>query len=183
MTYVALVDRVPRHMLKIRLQRTGRTNDPSYRIVVVEHTESAKTGNFVEKLGTYNPKTKLRNLNSERIKYWLSVGAKATGTMHNMLISAGVIEGKKVNVLPRKSPPKPESSEAPTPEGVGVPTPPAEDVGKVAESKPADAPDSAKATTDEGSAVETKEETPTLELKDEPKAAEVVAEAAAEQKA
>ena len=99
------------------MQRTGRTNAPSFRIVVVEHTESTKTGNFVEKLGTYNPKTKERNLSGERIKYWLSVGAKASGTMHNMLISTGIIEGKKVNVLPRKSPPKKEPSSAEATEG------------------------------------------------------------------
>jgi len=99
-------------MLKIRMQRTGRTNAPSFRIVVIEHTESTKSGHIVEKLGTYNPKTKERNLDGERIKYWLSVGAKASGTMHNMLISAGIIEGKKVNVLPRKSPPKKEEEAA-----------------------------------------------------------------------
>ena len=95
-------------MLKIRMQRTGRINSPSYRIIVVEHTESPKTGNTVEKLGTYDPKSKARTLNAERVKHWLSVGAKASGTMHNMLISAGVIEGKKVHVLPKKSPPKKE---------------------------------------------------------------------------
>ena len=94
------------------MQRTGRTNAPSFRIVVVEHTESTKSGHIVEKLGTYNPKTKERNLDGERIKYWLSVGAKASGTMHNMLISTGIIEGKKVNVLPRKSPPKKEEEAA-----------------------------------------------------------------------
>lgn len=100
-------------MLKIRLQRTGRTNDPSFRIIVTEHTESPKTGSFVEKLGTYNPKTKERNLNTDRIKYWLSVGAKASGTIHNMLVSAGIIDGKKVNVLPKKSPPKKDSEQKP----------------------------------------------------------------------
>ena len=83
---------------------------PTFRIIVTEHTEGPKTGNIVEKLGTYNPKTKERNLNGERIKYWLSVGAKASGTMHNMLITAGIIEGKKVNVLPKKSPPKKEET-------------------------------------------------------------------------
>ena len=97
-------------MLKIRMQRTGRTNDPSFRIIVTEHTEGPKTGNVVEKLGTYNPKTKARTLNVERVKYWLSVGAKASGTMHNMFISAGILEGKKVNVLPKKSPPKEEKA-------------------------------------------------------------------------
>ena len=99
-------------MLKIRMQRTGRINMPSYRIIVTEHARSPKTGNIVEKVGTYNPKTKERNLNADRIKYWLSVGAKASGTMHNMLISVGIIEGKKVNVLPKKSPPKPAPTEA-----------------------------------------------------------------------
>ena len=101
-------------MLKIRMQRTGRVNDPSFRIIVVEHTESPKTGSIVEKLGTYNPKTKVRTLNDERVKYWLSVGAKASGTMHNMLVSAGVLDGKKVNVLPKKSPPKKEEVAAET---------------------------------------------------------------------
>lgn len=93
-------------MLKIRMQRTGRVNMPSYRIIVTEHARSPKTGNIVEKVGTYNPKTKERNLDADRIKYWLSVGAKASGTMHNMLISVGIIEGKKVNVLPRKTVPQ-----------------------------------------------------------------------------
>jgi len=97
-------------MLKIRMQRIGKINQPAFRIIVTEHTESPKTGNFVEKVGTYNPKTKERNLNAGRIKYWLSVGAKASGTMHNMLISASIIEGKKVNVLPKKSPPKKEET-------------------------------------------------------------------------
>ncbi len=95
-------------MLKIRLQRTGRINDPSYRLVVVEHTESAQSRKFVEQVGTYNPHSKVKNLLADRIKYWLSVGAQASGTVHNMLITAGIITGKKINVLPRKSPPKKE---------------------------------------------------------------------------
>ena len=91
-------------MLKIRLQRTGRSNDPSYRVVVTEHTNGPKSGRAVEKVGSYNPKSKERVLDAERIKYWISKGAKASGTMHNMLISAGIISGKKVNVLPKKNP-------------------------------------------------------------------------------
>jgi small subunit ribosomal protein S16 len=100
-------------MLKIRLQRTGRTNDPSYRVVVSEHTNGPKSGRAVEKLGSYNPKSKERVLDAERIKYWLSVGAKATGTMHNMLINAGIITGKKINVLPKKTVTKTEDAAAP----------------------------------------------------------------------
>ena len=99
-------------MLKIRLQRTGRTNDPSYRVVVTEHTNGPKSGRAVEKVGTYNPKSKERNLDADRIKYWISKGAQASGTMHNMLISAGIISGKKINVLPKKTVPKKEEAAA-----------------------------------------------------------------------
>lgn len=95
-------------MLKIRLQRTGRTNDPSYRVVVTEHTNGPKSGRAVENVGSYNPKSKERILDGERIKYWISKGAQASGTMHNMLISAGITTGKKINVLPKKTVPKKE---------------------------------------------------------------------------
>ena len=100
-------------MLKIRMQRIGRINQPSYRIIVVEHTESPKTGNIVEKVGSYNPKSKQRTIDADRVKYWISKGAQPSPTMHNMLISADIIEGKKKNVLPKKSPPKaPEAEKA-----------------------------------------------------------------------
>jgi small subunit ribosomal protein S16 len=90
-------------MLKIRMQRVGRINMPAYRVIVTEHTRGPKTGNFVEKVGSYNPKTKERVLNADRIKYWMSVGAKPSGTVHNMLITAGIQSGKKINVLPKKT--------------------------------------------------------------------------------
>ena len=89
-------------MLKIRLQRIGRINSPSYRIIVTEHTRGPKTGNFVEKLGSYNPRTKEKTINADRVKYWISVGAQPSDTMHNILVTEGVIAGKKINVLPKK---------------------------------------------------------------------------------
>ena len=95
-------------MLKIRLQRIGRINEPSYRVVVTEHQNGPKAGKAVENVGFYNPKTKERKLDAERIKYWISVGAQASGTMHNMLVSTGIITGKKINVLPKKTVPKKE---------------------------------------------------------------------------
>ncbi len=104
-------------MLKIRLQRVGRINMPAYRVIVAEHTRGPKTGNFVEVVGTYNPKSKERALKEDRIKYWISVGAKPSATMHNMLISAGVISGKKINVLPAfKAPAAAEGSSEAKPE-------------------------------------------------------------------
>lgn len=116
------------------MQRIGRINMPAYRIIVAEHTRGPKTGSIVEKVGTYNPKSKELVLNAERIKHWLSVGAKASGTVHNMLINAKIITGKKVNVLPKKHPPVAEKvEEKATPEAASV----AETV--VEEKKPADA--------------------------------------------
>lgn len=107
-------------MLKIRLQRIGRINSPAYRIVVTEAARAAKKG-FVEKLGTYNPKTKERSLNADRVKYWMSVGAKPSDTMHNMLISLGILTGKKINVLPKfVEPAKEEIAEAAAPAAEAV---------------------------------------------------------------
>ncbi len=89
-------------MLVIRLQRTGRINDPAFRVVVCEHTIGPKAGKYLEKLGSYNPKTKHRVLDQERIAYWMSQGAKPSETMHNMLVSVGVLKKPKINVLPKR---------------------------------------------------------------------------------
>ena len=91
-------------MLKIRLQRIGRRNDPHYRILVAEHTAGPKSNNFVEKVGTVNPKTKEIQLKTDRITYWISVGAQPSGRVHNILVKEGIIKGKTINVLPHKSP-------------------------------------------------------------------------------
>jgi small subunit ribosomal protein S16 len=95
-------------MLKIRLQRIGRKNDPSFRAVLTDSKNSTKSGKFLEILGTYNPKVKeddkKKSLDTERIKYWMSKGAKCSDTMHNFLIHDKVITGKKINVLPKKKP-------------------------------------------------------------------------------
>ncbi len=95
-------------MLKIRLQRIGRKNDPSFRVVLTDSKNSTKSGRFLEILGTYNPRAKDDNLQkkleNERIKYWMSKGAKLSDTMHNFLVHDKTIEGKKKNVLPKKRP-------------------------------------------------------------------------------
>lgn len=92
----------------IRFQRIGRTNDPAFRISVLEKERAAKAGAIVEQVGTYNPKTKALTLNAESIKAWIGKGAQPTDSVHNLLVSQGVIEGKKRNVLPKKTAPKKE---------------------------------------------------------------------------
>ena len=126
-------------MLKIRLQRTGRINSPSYRIVVIEHARSTKAGNIVEAVGTYDPTTKTRTLKEDRIKYWMSVGAKPSPTVHNMLVNLKLISGKKINVNPKKTVAKaPDVAEAVSGKEEPVADVPAEASAKVEEA-PAEA--------------------------------------------
>ncbi|MBI5004044.1 30S ribosomal protein S16 [Candidatus Kaiserbacteria bacterium] len=129
-------------MLKIRLQRVGRINSPSYRVIVTEHTRGPKTGNFVEKVGNYNPKTKEQMLNADRIKYWISQGAQPSATMHNMLINAGIISGKKINVLPKFVAPEKPAEEAAAPIAEAVEAEEAREE-EITESAPATTEDSA----------------------------------------
>lgn len=97
-------------MLMIRFQRIGRTNDPAFRIVLVEKERAAKTGRVNEVLGTYNPKSKAMTLNEARVKEWIGKGAQPTASIHNLLISKKIIEGKKINVLPKKTVEKKEEA-------------------------------------------------------------------------
>lgn len=91
-------------MLKIRLQRTGRKNDPHFRLIVTESTLKPKTTQFAEILGTFNVKAGIFTAKADRVKHWISVGAQTSDTVHNLLVSKGIIEGKKKNVLPKKTP-------------------------------------------------------------------------------
>ncbi len=96
-------------MLKIRLQRVGRKHEPVFRVVLTDSKNSTKSGKLLEVLGSHDPRHKeMTQLNGEKIKYWISKGAQTTGTLHNMLITKKIIEGKKINVLPKKTPIKKE---------------------------------------------------------------------------
>ena len=80
-------------MLRIRLRRTGRSKAPSYRVVVA-HGPDPRDGDFVEVVGHYNPAAspKILELQEERVRHWLSVGAKPSETVHRLLHSRGLIE-------------------------------------------------------------------------------------------
>lgn len=109
-------------MLKIRLQRIGKKNDPSFRVVLVEHTMRPQ-GEFIELLGSYNKIQKQRNFNKERILYWISKGAQLSPTLHNMLVDEKIIDKAKVKAWkPKKKPeesPKGIQAGPPISEGVG----------------------------------------------------------------
>jgi small subunit ribosomal protein S16 len=93
-------------MLKIRLQRIGRKNDPAFRVVLTDSKNSTKSGKFKEILGSYNVKKGEVLFKQDRISYWMSQGAKTSDTIHNFLVHQKLIEGKKKNVLSKKSPTK-----------------------------------------------------------------------------
>jgi|CXWL01.1.fsa_nt_gi small subunit ribosomal protein S16 len=110
-------------MLMIRFQRIGRKNDPAFRIVVLKKTSGPKAGSYVDLVGTYNPKTKAMTVQADRIKDWVSKGAQISPSVMNLLISKGIMEGKKVAVVSKKSLEKNKKEEIPV-----VETPePAED--------------------------------------------------------
>lgn len=94
-------------MLTIRLQRTGKKNQPYFRVVLIEHSHKVG-GVYKEVLGFRNPRTKEISLKKDRIHYWLSHGVKASPTVHNLFVSHGVVEGPKVKAWR----PKKKSSEA-----------------------------------------------------------------------
>ena len=82
-------------MLKIRFSRIGKKKQPYYRVTIAENTKDP-WGDSLEILGSYDPRTKELKIKEERVKYWLSKGAKATPTVNNLLIEKKIIEGEKV---------------------------------------------------------------------------------------
>lgn len=82
-------------MLKIRLQRIGRHKEPHYRVVCINATKGPKSSDYIEILGSYNPKMGTTELKGDRITYWLSVGAQASDTVHNFLVKNNIIEAPK----------------------------------------------------------------------------------------
>jgi small subunit ribosomal protein S16 len=93
-------------MLKIRLQRIGRKNDPAFRVVLTDSKNSTKSGKFKEILGSYNVKEGVVLFKADRISYWMSNGAQVSETVHNFLVHQKLIIGKKKNVLSKKTPTK-----------------------------------------------------------------------------
>ena len=109
-------------MLTIRLSRVGRKNDPSFRVIVVESKRKPQPGNYLENVGSYDPRVDRVELKADRIKHWISMGATVSDTVHNLLVSQKVIDGKKINILPKfKAPEVAAPAEAPAAEVAAEP--------------------------------------------------------------
>ncbi len=112
-------------MLMIRLQRVGRKHEPVFRLVLTDSKNSTKSGRYLEVLGSYDPRqeNKIEQFNVVKIKEHMSKGAKLSDTVHNFLVSKKVIDGKKKNVLPKKSPIKKDAQEGEAKAPTAAPAP------------------------------------------------------------
>jgi small subunit ribosomal protein S16 len=94
--------------LKIRLARGGSKKRPYYRIVVAD-INAPRDGRFIEKIGTYNPllpkdSEDRVNIDVDRAKYWMSVGAKPTDRVLRFLDALG-LEKREPRNNPNKAKP------------------------------------------------------------------------------
>ena len=80
-------------MVRIRLRRQGAKKQPTYRVVVADQ-RTARDGRIVENIGFFNPRTEPETLqvDVERARYWLSVGAQPSQAVERLLKAAGAYE-------------------------------------------------------------------------------------------
>ena len=115
-------------MLAIKLKRTGKKHQASFRVIVTEK-RSKVFGRFLDDLGWSNPRTDAFDLKKDRVNHWLKVGAQPTPTVHNLFVRAGILSGAKIPVHKKSKKTKEEASVAPAAVGA-APAP---------EAKPAEA--------------------------------------------
>ncbi len=94
--------------LKIRLARGGSKKRPYYRIVIAD-VNAPRDGRFIEKIGTYNPllpkdSEDRVNIDVDRAKHWMSVGAKPTDRVLRFLDALG-LEKREPRNNPNKAKP------------------------------------------------------------------------------
>jgi small subunit ribosomal protein S16 len=108
-------------MLVIRLQRTGRENTPTYRIVVSEKSRHAKKGTL-EMVGHYMPsrETPVFECKQDRVAFWVSKGAKPSDTIARLLKNAGMKDMERFMLRYAK-----QKSKSAEPEQAAAPTAPA----------------------------------------------------------
>ena len=76
--------------VKIKLKRLGKIRQPMYRIVIAD-ARTARNGRAIEEIGVYRPKEdpSFIQVDSERVQYWLSVGAQPTEAVTAILKVTG----------------------------------------------------------------------------------------------
>jgi small subunit ribosomal protein S16 len=97
-------------VVRLRLQRFGRTHSPFYRLVAA-HSKAPRDGKFFEVLGTYNPiackqGVKEIRLKTDRLQYWISVGAQPSDRVAWILGKFGVLPPPPTRFSPQAMQPK-----------------------------------------------------------------------------
>ncbi|HET6212734.1 MAG TPA: 30S ribosomal protein S16 [Micromonosporaceae bacterium] len=89
--------------VKIRLLRMGKIRNPQYRIVVAD-SRTKRDGRAIEYVGLYHPKEEpsLIEVKSDRVQYWLSVGAQPSQPVQRLLEKTG--DWQKFKGLPAPEP-------------------------------------------------------------------------------
>lgn len=86
-------------MVKLRMQRHGRSHRPFYRIVAVD-ARFKRNGKYLERLGWFNPTPgegeESVEINADRVKHWLSVGAQPSDTVRDLLADRDLLTPKLV---------------------------------------------------------------------------------------
>ena len=100
-------------MLMLKLKRIGKKHQASFRLIVDEKRHKL-FGKNVEDLGWYNPRADKYEFKKDRVEYWMKNGVQVTDTVHNLLINAGIISGKKIAVHKQPKAKKGEAAPAPT---------------------------------------------------------------------
>ncbi|WP_259292882.1 30S ribosomal protein S16 [Candidatus Nasuia deltocephalinicola] len=67
-------------MLKIRFFRKGLKGKPFYSLVVT-NSKTSRTGKFIERIGFFDPFSKIKKINLKKYIYWKGVGAKPTNSV------------------------------------------------------------------------------------------------------
>ncbi len=85
--------------VRIRLARFGLTHRPRYRLLVA-NSFSKRDGRHLDWLGSYNPEpdgegVKMVQINFERVKYWLGVGAQPTVPVQRLLAKVSAEERRR----------------------------------------------------------------------------------------
>lgn len=81
-------------MLMIRLTRVGTKNEAHFRLVLTDSRNAAKSGKFVEVLGSYNPKSGKIQFDIEKIRERIKKGAKLSDTAKQLLKKEGIYFSK-----------------------------------------------------------------------------------------
>ncbi|MCC7537959.1 MAG: 30S ribosomal protein S16 [Deltaproteobacteria bacterium] len=73
-------------MVKVRLSRAGAKKNPFYHVIVTD-SRNPRDGKRLERIGSYDPKLPVTQakIDSDRLAYWMGVGAKPSLTVEHLL--------------------------------------------------------------------------------------------------